>query len=407
MTDEQDHEHDVESVTEQSTDDEISEPEDCDWKIFPLSIVAADDVCIKLDKLIQTGTIPKDNIMYKYLKDTTEVFTKYDHEYDPEVIEFFQHNQIFRRVEHCELRTRSRDHGQGKGGEKKAEDSVFNLGGPSKRTCDELRGGYITQSGVLKDVQLAFMTLATDETSNVHPFLETNAVKVIGVALENDGTALKPGIQFDDRTKKNVGLKQDVDLKFVRDNPNPTPEFLKTNILTEANVLLVTSLCNGVSMPIATHYFTKSGKIGEEMKDFFIAQAKTLQICKACVEMIHSDDNTVPPCAVDSCISSCRACLDGGKPCPPCAEQNQPSYVPSLRACKRCLDAGEQCIRCVVLVLTTDCEEGNKKAMELIAKLQEDQHMDPALQNLVFLPDRVHVGKCLKCSFCNWFIVLK
>ena len=89
MTDEQDHEHDVESVTEQSTDDEISEPEGCDWKIFPLSIVAADDVCIKLDKLIQTGTIPKDNIMYKYLKDTIEVFIKYDHEYDPEVIEFF------------------------------------------------------------------------------------------------------------------------------------------------------------------------------------------------------------------------------------------------------------------------------------------------------------------------------
>ena len=50
------------------------------------------------------------------------------------------------------------------------------------------------------------MALATDETSNVQPFLETDAVKVIGVALENDGRALKPGIQFDDRVEKNVGL---------------------------------------------------------------------------------------------------------------------------------------------------------------------------------------------------------
>ena len=123
--------------------------------------------------------------------------------------------------------------------------------------------------------------------------------------------------------------------------------------------------------------------------------------------MVRSDDNTVPPCAVNDCMSSCRACLDGGKACLEYAEQNQLSHIRSRRACKRCLDAGERCIRCIVLILSTDCEEGNKKAMELIAKLQEDQHIDPALQYLVFLPDGVHVGKRLKCTFCNWFIVLK
>ena len=143
------------------------------------------------------------------------------------------------------------------------------------------------------------------------------------------------------------------------------------------------------------------------MKEFFVKQAKILQICKACLEMARSDDNTVPHCVIDTCKSTCRACLDAHEPCPRCAEQNQPSHIPSLGACKRCLDAGEQCIRCIVLILTKDCEEGNKKAMELIAKEQEDQLIDPALQYLVFLPDRVHVGKSLKCSFCNWFIVLK
>ena len=407
LNDEQDHEHDLELVIEESTDDEISEPEDSDWKIFPLSLAAADDVCIQLDKLIQTGIIPYDKIMYKYLNYTVEVLIRYDHEYDPEVIEFFNTIEYLRGGSTVNFLRGPMYHGQGRGGEKNAEDATFNLGGPSKRTRDKLRGGYTTKSGVLKDLQLAFMTLATDETSNVQPILETDAVKVIGVALENDGTALKPGIQFDDRVKKNVGLNQDVDLKFVKDNPNPTPEFLKTNILTEANVSFVTSLCNGLSMPIATSYFTKSGKTGEEMKDFFIEQTKTLQICKACLEKVRSDDNTVPPCAVDACVRSCNACLDGGKPCPLCAEQNQPSHIPSLRVCKRCLDAGEQCIRCIVLILTTDCEEGNKKAMDLIARLQENQLIDPALQYLVFLPDGVHAGKSLKCSFCNWFIVLK
>ena len=57
MNYEQDHEHDVESVKEESTDDEISEPEDDDQKIFPLSLAAAHDVCIKLDSQIQTGVL--------------------------------------------------------------------------------------------------------------------------------------------------------------------------------------------------------------------------------------------------------------------------------------------------------------------------------------------------------------
>ena len=57
----------------------------------------------------------------------------------------------------------------------------------------------------------------------------------------------------------------------------------------------------------------------------------------------------------------------------------QLSHIPILQACKDCLNAGEQCVQCVVLVLTTDCEEGNKKAMEIVSKMQEDGSIDPAL----------------------------
>ena len=60
----------------------------------------------------------------------------------------------------------------------------------------------------------------------------------------------------------------------------------------------------------------------------------------------------------------------------------------------------------MVLVLTTDCEEGNKKAMELIEVMQVNKTIDPAFEYLAFFPDSVHVGKSLKCSFCNWFIIL-
>lgn len=142
------------------------------------------------------------------------------------------------------------------------------------------------------------------------------------------------------------------------------------------------------------------------MKDFFLEQVKILQVCKACLERIPSDNHTVQLPPEDLCCSVCEECLQNGKVCDTCAERKQPSHIPSLRACKRCYDAGQQCVRCAVLVLTTDCEEGNKKAMELISKMQEERSIDPALQYLVFFPDSVHVGKSLKCSFCNWFIIL-
>ena len=41
----------------------VSEPD-----IFPISLPADDDECFKLDTRTQTDIIPKDKIMYKYLK---------------------------------------------------------------------------------------------------------------------------------------------------------------------------------------------------------------------------------------------------------------------------------------------------------------------------------------------------
>ena len=58
-------------------------------------------------------------------------------------------------------------------------------------------------------------------------------------------------------------------------------------------------------------------------------------------------------------------------------------------------------------VYTSDCEEGNKKALENISKQTEEGTIDPELALMVGLPDAIHVGKSLKCSFANWYILLK
>lgn len=38
----------------------------------------------------------------------------------------------------------------------------------------------------------------------------------------------------------------------------------------------------------------------------------------------------------------------------------------------------------MVLVLTTDCKEGNKKAMELIEEMQVNKTIDPAFEYIAF-----------------------
>lgn len=47
-----------------------------------------------------------------------------------------------------------------------------------------------------------------------------------------------------------------------------------------------------------------------------------------------------------------------------------------------------------------------KKVIKLIEEMQVNKTIDPAFEYLAFFPDSVHVRKSLKCSFCNWFIIL-
>ena len=63
-------------------------------------------------------------------------------------------------------------------------------------------------------------------------------------------------------------------------------------------------------------------------------------------------------------------------------------------------------VRLAAFVYTRNCEEGNKKVLENL-----NQHIEGTIEVelalMVRLPDAIHVGKSLKCSFANWYIVLK
>ena len=62
-------------------------------------------------------------------------------------------------------------------------------------------------------------------------------MKVLSVHIENDGTALKPALQFDPTQKSLVGLG--ICLEFINEHQDKSPElmrYLKENVGIEASV---------------------------------------------------------------------------------------------------------------------------------------------------------------------------
>lgn len=93
-------------------------------------------------------------------------------------------------------------------------DKKMNLGGPSESLIQKSQAGYTPDSGVIKPLSLAHVELL--KNSGAKPLIETPNVIAIPCALANDGTALKPAIEFDARIKENVGLTFPVDLDYVK-----------------------------------------------------------------------------------------------------------------------------------------------------------------------------------------------
>ena len=131
----------------------------------------------------------------------------------------------------------------------------------------------MTQSGVVKRLLCTALELASSSSRSdvVQPcVVETPVVKSFAIALENDGTALKPSIQYDEQL---VGLQERADFAFVKSNPNPTSQYLHSNVVTEANVSFISTLDNKVSIPVGVRFVPKTGKTGENMKSYSDMQA--------------------------------------------------------------------------------------------------------------------------------------
>lgn len=230
--------------------------------------------------------------------------------------------------------------------------------------------------------------------------IDSQIVKVLSVHAENDGTTLKPSLQFDTTPKKVVGLASgNLDINYVKAHKDPSPELtshLKDNIATEATVTVLTNSPKTSTLAVEVGYHSRTGKTGENVTMNLIQEVTQLQSCMACLETNAAIVET------ECCeFSVCNACKELQSVCRECEVVGQVSHLPCLRACTKCLERNIKCTRCLVLTWSVDCESGNRKMADICGSEE-----NPNLTYLVVVPDAVHLGKTYKCSWGNWFLIL-
>ena len=359
---ESDHDSALRSEVDTNVDADSDSDIDHDIVILPIKLEQADPLCIRLNSLIKSGQLPTDRILYKHLNDVSKALINPNHEYSRDVLEFFNTVKYLGGERTAKFIIGPKYHGQGQKGVFHSDNVKLNLGGPSRTVRQKVTSGYTTKSGVIKQWLQCFLELSNDP-SGAKPLIDSPNLRVFGVSVQNDSTPLKPSIQFDEQQHINVGLSDRIHIRFVSQNPEPSPEFLKEKVITEVNVSNVTTLDNAVSLPICINYKPKAGKTGDELKRQFLEETDIIQTCLHCLYKAKASENTVTMEAVTACQTVCDSCLNQKKVCLGCSS-TQVSHIPAIRACRKCLENGQQCIRVVVLCLTTDCEAGNKSAFE-------------------------------------------
>ncbi len=379
---------------------------DPDWRFIAVTVEEADPICKRLNRLIKDGRISKNKIFYKYLSDVVEFFYNPLHRWDEDVKEFFASIAYLGGKSTYNMIRGPMQAGQGRFCTSKVDPVNMNLGGPSKEVLRKMQAAYTTRSGVQKHLSSLSYTLCDRDASRnkAAPLIQTDNLKVYPVALANDGTALHPAIQFDERMKVNVGLENVVDINYVKSTPYLKKETLQNSLVREALVTSITTLDNQCSLPVAVKYSVKDGKCGKNMKELFTNQIKLLQMCLSCLNRSKVHELVVENNEHEMCQSECKKCFENKEVCVECSSKGHISFIPSIRACEFCISNKLQCTRRVVMVLTVDCEEGNKQCLLAFKDDIEKGNIDHNLALLSLLPDCPHVLKTCKASFANWYL---
>ena len=141
--------------------------------------------------------------------------------------------------------------------------------------------------------ELLHKLLKNEKDSSSSFSVSNDLVEVCPVVFSNDGTALKPSIQFDEDRNVNVGLEnQEMTLHQCQSKPFLEKKSLLEKLICEAVVSSVTSQNNNVCLPVAVHYCSNFGKSVDNTKETFLDQIQLIQMRENCIATTK-DENMV------------------------------------------------------------------------------------------------------------------
>ena len=350
--------------------------------------------------MISQDKLTEDSFLYKYLADVCGFSLKKEKEtfqWNSEVLEFFNTIKFLGGLKSYNFVRGPGFHGTGKGGQKEIQSlSDFNLCGPSRYCLRKSQPDFTCNSGIYSYLLKAFYDTASMPNIVVIPLFKSDMVYVIPCCMACDGTAVKPGLQYDDTHHCIVGLIEPIDINFVKENPEPNNDELKSKMVSEADVTFLTALDNSVSMPVGVHYLPKAFS-GQDMEVVFTNSMVSVEICSNCLsECIRQENYILTKYLIDDvCKSHFDQCWILSETCEDCLRLGHTSHLPALRACFSCIQKGIKCTRVAVFAISTDCEEKNKQVMENFSVIKK---CNALIEQAVMLQDCVHVGKSMKCS---------
>ena len=347
------------------------------WRLLGCRRDQMDEVAVRFNQLLRESKISKDQIFYKYLSDTVAKFYGKQHTFDADVVEFYSTIMYLDGRRTFNFLHGPMFYGQGRmnDGNQDFNKIGINLGGPSESLCLKHNTAFTCKSGILKSLSLLqLMVSSHDPDEGLKPLISNSKLIVFACCHSSDGTARKASVEFDPVTKRHIGLTVPVDLNIVKEHDPPYPKMLKELIVTEPVVSSITTLDNKVLLPVSVDYTTKAEKSGKNTEEMFTMHLKTLQMCKSCTEETKASDLIIEPNSI--CESYCKNRYKNQELCAPGIEDGQINIFPFVRICERCIAQGRQCIRRAVLVITTDCEEGNKQMFLSLKNKIETERTD-------------------------------
>lgn len=166
-------------------------------------------------------------------------------------------------------------------------------------------------------------------------------------------------------------------------------------MIKDADISVVTTADRKISLPVGV-YYEAADQTGEEVLAEVEEIAGQLQTCLSCLEAQSKSSNSILICN-SGCTSRCESCFDQKEVCSECQENGVQSIGPQLRKCCKCIADEKQCVKFVITCYSTDCEQKNKTALEILQSRKEGE-AEARQSNLRLTegtPDAVHVGKCL------------